>query len=136
MQTRAQRGFTILEVLVAFLMAAMLLTIILSGFATGLSGLSRTEKTAQAALVAESRLAELGLVEPLEEREYSGKTEDNQIEFRWQVNIRPFDWGYAADLRAQGLDMYKVEVDVFWPAGLGEHHYQLATLRTASGVSE
>lgn len=130
MGAKAQRGFTMLEVLVAFLLAAMLLTVILSGFSTGLSGLSRTGKTAQAALIAQSRLAELGIVTPLEEGEYDGDTEDSQVKYRWRVRVLPFDWGYAAELREQGLEMYKVEVDVFWPATLGEHQYQLATLRT------
>jgi len=136
MQARAQRGFTMLEVLVAFLLAAMLLAVILSGFSTGLSGLSRTAKTAQAALIAQSRLAELGIVEPLEEGEYSGISEDSQVPYRWQVRVQPFDWGYAAELRERGLEMYKIEVDVFWPAALGEQQYQLATLRTARSGGE
>lgn len=131
MQTGAQRGFTMLEVLVAFLLAAMLLAVILSGFSTGLSGLSRTGKTAQAALIAQSRLAELGVVGPLEVGEYSGNAEDNQVAYRWQVRVQPFDWGYATELRVRGLELYKVEVDVFWPATLGEHQYQLTTLRIA-----
>lgn len=131
MQARAQRGFTMLEVLVAFLLAAMLLAVILSGFSTGLSSLSRTGKMAQAALIAQSRLAELGIVEPLEEGEYSGNIEDSQVAYRWRVRVQPFDWGYAAELMEHGLEMYKVEIDVFWPATLGEHQYQLATLRTA-----
>lgn len=136
MQARAQRGFTMLEVLVAFLLAAMLLAVILSGFSTGLSGLSRTAKTAQAALIAQSRLAELGIVEPLEGGEYSGISEDSQVPYRWQVRVQPFDWGYAAELRERGLEMYKIEVDVFWPAALGEQQYQLATLRTARSGGE
>lgn len=132
MQARAQQGFTILEVLVAFLLAAMLLAVILSGFSTGLSGLSRTGKTAQAALIAQSRLAEVGLVMPLAESEYGGQAEDNQVAYRWQVRVVPFDWGYAGALREQGQEMYKVEVNVFWSAALGEHQYQLASLRTLS----
>lgn len=79
MQAGTQRGFTILEVLVAFLLAALLLAVILSGFSTGLSGLARTGKTAQAALIAQSRLAELGVLESLTAGEYSGTTEDSQV---------------------------------------------------------
>ena len=132
MMASRQQGFTILEVLVAFLLAALLLAVILSGFSTGLSGLSRTGKTAQAALIAQSRLAELGAVEPLQEGEYGGEADDSQISYRWHVQISPFDWGYAGELREQGLEMYKVEVVVFWPATLGEHQYQLVSLRTSS----
>lgn len=131
MQAKAQQGFTILEVLVAFLLATMLLAVILSGFSTGLSGLARVSKTAQAALVAQSRLAEVGAVIPLVEGEYAGRAEDKQIAYRWQVRVVPFEWSYSGALREQGREMYKVEVDVFWPAPLGEHQYQLASLRTA-----
>lgn len=127
---KAQQGFTILEVLVAFLLAAMLLAVILSGFSTGLSGLSRTGKNTQAALIAESRLAELGTVLALEVGEYSGEAEDSLISYRWQMRVQPFDWGYAPELREQGLEMYKIDVQVFWPARLGEHQYQLTSLRT------
>lgn len=131
MQARTQQGFTLLEVLVAFLLASTILAVILSGFSTGLSGLSRVNKTAQAALVAQSRLAEVGVVVPLAEGEYEGHTEDNQVAYRWQVRVVPFIWGYSDALQEQGREMYKVEVDVFWPAPLGEHQYQLASLRIA-----
>ena len=93
--------------------------------------LSRTAKTAQAALIAQSRLAELGIVEPLEEGEYSGISEDSQVPYRWRCGAA-FDWGYAAELRERGLEMYKVEVDVFCQRRW-EQQYQLATLRTARG---
>jgi len=134
MQARAQRGFTILEALVAFLLAGSVAAVILSGFSTGLNSLARTGKHAQAALIAQSRLAELGIAEPLEVREYSGSAEDSQVAYRWQVRVQPFDWGYAAELRERGLEMYKVKVDVFWPAVLGEHGYHLETFRIATGA--
>ncbi len=74
------------------------------------------------------------MIAVLEEGEYSGTAEDSAVVYRWQVRVRPFDWSYAAQLREQGLEMYKVEVDVFWPATPSDHHYQLVTFRTASGV--
>lgn len=132
MPVRRQQGFTLLEVLVAFMLTALLLAVILSGFSTGMSALSRTDKMAQAALIAQSRLAEAGLVEPLLQGEYGGQTEDNQVAFRWQVRLLPFEWEYAASLRAQGLEMYKVEVNVFWPAAVGEHQFQLVSWRMAT----
>lgn len=132
----AQRGFTLLEVLVAFLLAAMLLAVILSGFSSGLSGLVRTERLAQAALLAQSRVAELGVSIPLEEGEASGNGEDDFIPFRWRVLITPFTWDYSADLHEQGMRLMRVDIEVFWPGIAGEHSYQLSTLRAVQEVVE
>lgn len=123
-----QRGFTILEVLVAFLVAALLLSVILSGFSTGLSSLARTDRMSQAALVAQSRLSELGVLEPLEEGQSSGRDEQHQ-DYRWQIMVEPFVWEYAAVLNQQMTTLYKVDIEVFWPAGDKEHSFLLSTLR-------
>lgn len=125
-----QSGFTILEVLVAFLVAALLLAVILSGFSTGLSSLARADRMSQAALVAQSRLAELGVLEPLQEGEVSGQDEQHSS-YRWRVTVLPFAWEYAQALSQQNAILYKVDVEVFWPAGDKEHSFLLSTLRQA-----
>ena len=123
-----QSGFTILEVLVAFLVAALLLAVILSGFSTGLSSLARADSMSQAALVAQSRIAELGVVEPLQEGQVSGR-DDQHGDYRWQINVQPFAWDYADATAQQGSTLYKVDVEVFWPAGDKEHSFLLTTLK-------
>ena len=123
-----QSGFTILEVLVAFLVAALLLAVILSGFSTGLSSLARADRMSQAALVAQSRIAELGVVEPLQEGQVSGR-DDQHGDYRWQINVQPFAWDYADAMAQQGSTLYKVDVEVFWPAGDKEHSFLLTTLK-------
>lgn len=123
-----QSGFTILEVLVAFLVAALLLAVILSGFSTGLSSLARADRMSQAALVAQSRIAELGVVEPLQEGQVSGR-DDQHGDYRWQINVQPFAWDYADATAQQGSTLYKVDVEVFWPAGDKEHSFLLTTLK-------
>lgn len=130
-----QSGFTILEVLVAFLVAALLLTVILSGFSTGLSSLARADRMSQAALVAQSRMAELGVVTPLQTGELSGQDEQHS-DYRWQVRIEPFVWEYANILADQGRTLYKVDVEVFWPAGQTEHSFLLTALKTMSEAQQ
>lgn len=125
---KSQQGFTILEVLVAFLVAALLLSVILSGFSSGMSNLVRTDRISQAAIIAQSRLAEVGVVEPLHVARYKGR--DQQApDFSWQVNIVPFEWELAAPLANAGSTMYRVDVEVFWLSAEKEHSFVLSSLR-------
>lgn len=124
----SQRGFTILEVLVAFLVAALLLSVILSGFSSGMSQLVRADRTSQAAIVAQSRLAEVGVLLPLQVTSYEGRDEQ-QEDFRWQVNVVPFEWEFAGALAAVGRTMYRVDIEVFWPVGEKNQSFLLSSLR-------
>lgn len=124
-----QSGFTILEVLVAFVVAALLLSVILSGFSQGLSNLRLVDQRAQAVLVAQSRLAEVGVVTPLRPGITQG-VENGDQPFRWAVNVTPLDWEYAARVAAMGAVLYRVDVEVSWGARGSEKSLSLTTLRT------
>lgn len=125
---KSQRGFTILEVLVAFLVAALLLSVILSGFSSGMSQLVRVDRISQAAIVAQSRLAEVGVLQPLQAAQYKGRDEQFS-EFYWQVDIVPFAWEFAGPLAAVGGIMYRVDIEVFWPSGEQTQSFLLSSLR-------
>ncbi|SDU36116.1 prepilin-type N-terminal cleavage/methylation domain-containing protein [Halopseudomonas salegens] len=128
--SRRERGFTLLEVLVAFVVATLLLTVLLRAFSSGLTGLARVDRLSMAALVAQSRLAEVGVTEPLQPGTYQG-SEDTDYEFSWEVDIRPLDWEYAGLLSDQSRVLYRVEVRVTWPSVRGEQTFVLMTLRNA-----
>lgn len=126
---RPQRGFTILEVLVAFMVAALLLTVILSSFTTGMSSLAKTDGLSVAALVAQSRLAELGVSVPLEEGVSEGQDE-SAPEYRWRINVAPLTWDFADPLKEAGGIVYKVDVTVTWPGTRRRGSFTLTSLRT------
>ncbi len=123
-----QRGFTILEVLVAFLVAALLLSVILSGFSTGMSQLVRADRISQAAIVAQSRLAEIGVVQPLQAAQYQGR-DVLAPEFSWEINVTPFAWDFSAPLAQVGATLYRVDIEVFWPSAGKTHSFVLSSLR-------
>ena len=125
---KGQRGFTILEVLVAFLVASLLLSVILSGFSSGMSHLVRTDRISQAAIVAQSRLAEVGVLQPLQVANYTGN-DGQSSDFYWQVDIVSFEWEFAGSLAAVGNIMYRVDVEVFWPSGEKTQSFLLSSLR-------
>ncbi|MET4616606.1 general secretion pathway protein I [Stenotrophomonas sp. 2619] len=83
-----QRGYSLLEVIVAFAVLALALTLLLGS----LSGASRQIKQAdlrsRAVLHAQSLLAVTGVVEPLQDGERSGEWEDGR--YRWQLQVTPY----------------------------------------------
>lgn len=124
-----QSGFTILEVLVSFVVASLLLSVILSSFSQGLSNLVRVDARAQAAIVAQSRLAELGVLTPLQAGVFRG-LEVGAKEFRWTVSVAPLDWEYAGRVAEMGAVLYRVDVSVEWGEGRTANSFGLSTLRT------
>lgn len=125
-----QRGFTILEVLVAFLVAAFLLTAILSAFASGMSNLFRSDRYSVAALVAQSRMAEVGITSVLKPGSYAGE-DPSDPSYRWRVDVAPLDWGYASDFAAVGGTLFRVDVRVFWRGAGRDNSFLLTSLRSA-----
>lgn len=81
-----ERGFTLLETLVAFLIAGLALTVLLSGHRLALDGGSRAEAKLSLTLEAQNVLAAAGALYDLR----PGTTEGTQNGFRWRVEIEPF----------------------------------------------
>ena len=128
-----QSGYTLIEVLVAFMILALALTVLLRIFSGGLRNVSVSSDYAIATLIAESRLAGAGIDVPLRPGETSG-TEGER--FEWTVNVQDYQpWpGYRS--AAKGLDAYRVTVTVEWPHGDNTRSVGLSTvrLRTEGGV--
>lgn len=122
-----QRGFTILEVLVGFLVAALLLSVILSSFASGMRGLVQADRYSQAALVAQSRLAGVGVTSPLVQGRFEGRDDAG---YAWRVEVAPLNWDYADQLLSGGSILYRVEVRVSWLSAGRENSFMLSSLRT------
>lgn len=122
---RDQRGFTLIEVLVAFAVLAMLLGAIYQTFSSGLNASARAERRAVAALHAQSVLAALGSGEPISQGEATGELDGG---YRWQTSVRLLE---SAGETAR-LDAFEVIVTVSWEASLGRQgSVSLNTLRLA-----
>jgi general secretion pathway protein I len=123
-----ERGFTLIEVLVAFVIVALALGALLQVFATGLRGSSAAENYTMAALLAESKLAAMGIEEPLEEGERAGEFDNG---FAWSTIVRPYDGGGdgGPTLAPGALQAFEVSVTVRWGGAGRERSVSLATLR-------
>lgn len=80
-----QRGFTLLEVVIAFTLLAAMLTVVLRLFSEGASGTGKAERRTIALLHAESKLAEL-LVVAHPPGTLEGKFADGYL---WRATIAP-----------------------------------------------
>ncbi len=122
-RTDARGGFTLLEVLIAFVIMTIVLTALFRGFASGLRGLDISEGYATAALQARSKLDELGILIPLEPGGAEGEFSDGA---RWNLSIEAFDPpgdSIATDLPVMA---YRVELLVSWGE---DRSLRLETLR-------
>jgi len=121
-----QSGYTLIEVLVAFMILALALTVLLRIFSGGLRNVSVSSDYATATLIAESRLAAAGIDDPLRPGETSG-TEGER--FTWTVSVQDYQpWpGYRS--AAKGVDAYLVTVNVEWPNGDNIRRVGFSTVR-------
>ena len=130
---RQQSGYTLIEVLVAFMILALALTVLMRIFSGGLRNVSVSSDYAMATLIAESRLAAAGIDMRLAPGEMSG-TEGER--FQWTVRVQDYEpWpGYRS--AAKDLDAYRVTVTVEWPHGDRTRSIGLSTIRliTEGGV--
>ncbi|WP_231362981.1 MULTISPECIES: prepilin-type N-terminal cleavage/methylation domain-containing protein [unclassified Thioalkalivibrio] len=119
-----QQGFSLLEVLVAFVVMALTLGVLFQVFGSGLRTTTAGDEYAQASTLAQGRLALAADTPPLEAGSRSGQFEGT--EFRWEQEIRTLQMDLP---RPEGVAAYHVSVRVWWPSGRGERELVLDTIR-------
>jgi general secretion pathway protein I len=92
-------GFSLLEVLVAFAILAVSLGVLMQIFSVGLRNVAVEEGYTRAILLAESKLAGLGIEEPLQPGETTGSFDE---EYRWHITVQPYTDGDEAIAAAVG----------------------------------
>ncbi len=126
---RRQRGFTLIEVMAAFAIFAVLFGVILQILSTSISNTRRSGDFTQAALLAQSRLDMVGVEALPEPGRYSGEFND---EYRWELLIEPYfiEDGDGAAYDELPIDLYYVGLNVYWRDGGRERTARFETLRS------
>lgn len=109
-----ERGFSLLEILVAFSILAISLGALLTLYSTGLRNLSVARDYSRALIMAESKLAEIAVRQPLEAIDRSGVFDDK---YRWTVEINEHSVPPADTSPAGSSQLYHITVTVTW----GDH---------------
>ncbi|HXZ00350.1 MAG TPA: prepilin-type N-terminal cleavage/methylation domain-containing protein [Stellaceae bacterium] len=118
-------GFTLIEILVAFVIAALLLGALYQIFSTGARAGQGAVTYADAVLLAESSLDALAAA-PIG----PGETEDLIGGYRRSTSVRVRD-ALAPEAAQLELIPYEIEVRIAWREGRRERAVALSTLRLA-----
>ncbi|WP_158746992.1 prepilin-type N-terminal cleavage/methylation domain-containing protein [Acidisphaera sp. L21] len=128
---RGDRGFTLLEVLVAFIIAAIALTALFSGALGGLRAANVSSRYAEAVSRAQSHLTAASVGDALTPGDRQG---DEGHGFHWRVRISPVETRPpdSANPTLPILALYAISSAVSWTEENRTRTVQLVTERLAS----
>lgn len=120
------KGFTLIEVLVAFSILSMTLAALLSLLSTGARNTQIADEYSRAVVWAESRLAELGVTRPLRKGVTHGSFD---ADYQWELRVikrPPRKTSISMDKEWDTLD---VTLRIWWLSMGQERELSLSTVR-------
>jgi general secretion pathway protein I len=134
LQTK-QTGFSLLEVLVAFVVLALVLGVLMQIFSGGIRNTNRAAQHQQAILLAKSKLASVGIEIPLKVGKLTGRFDQR---FQWKLDITRHEddalESYNRDNDARPLVpivLLNTSIEVFWDEADAAGSIKLQTLKIA-----
>lgn len=129
-RAKNQRGFGLFELLVALALVAISVAVAFRVMGSATRGSGDADRYTRALLIAESRMAELGVLQPVRPGEAIGEEGD----YLWRVSVRRM--GAAANQAAQPaapgmLAPMEITVTVAWGSEERPGEVSLTTLRLA-----
>ena len=107
-----ERGFSLVEALIAFAILAVTLVALYEAMGTGVRGLSRSNKVDVAVLVAQSKLAELATLKIAPQAPLEGTIAG--AGFRWRVDMVAEKGPPSPELAASPLRPLRIKLSIFW----------------------
>ncbi len=129
---RSARGFTLIEMVVAFVLLALVLSTAYEIFSEGLTHAGALEERSRALEVARSHLDDAGAEEPLKEGISQGEAQDPR--FHWTTTVTRYDEGTdPMHPITSAYQLYRIEVKVDWHGDDGkDRSLALSTLGLGS----
>ena len=130
------RGFSLLEVLVAFVVVALVATALFRLFGGALNNASAADEWSRALLLAESRLATAASTVPLREASDQGSESDGRL--RWQTKVAAYVTPDTSPELERASDntptrLFRVTTEVHFPSDMGgDRVVALSTVRLAA----
>jgi len=121
------RGFTLIEILAAFLVFALSFAVIMQIMSSSLRNTRVAGDLTQAALYAQSKMDMLGIDAPVEEGSDSGEF-DQRYRWEMQTELYTIDDERGIDPETIPVDMYRIMLTVYWQKGGREENADFTTL--------
>ncbi len=125
------RGMTLLEILVAFVILSLTMAVILQIFSGGMRNSRVAERYSKAVFLAQSRMATVGLEQPLVPGEDTGQV---GADMQWHISVAPLDDGGEADKLLLPVRQFQVRVTVTWNEDGHDKQVELSTVRLGPRV--
>jgi len=126
-----QQGFSLLELLIAFSILALSISILLKIFSSGVNTAIVAEDYTAAVQIAESLMAGAGVETPLRIGQIAGQVNGN---YHWLVEISPYQFNPEGLELPAKVEFFKVDVTVSWGDG-DERRLELSTIKLVNKTS-
>ena len=129
------RGFTLLEVMLAFVVFALSFAAVLEILAGSMRSVSQASDETEVALLAQSLMDTVGTEIPVEEGQFNGSSMDR---YNWNLNISLYGAVDGDDSSAltreladlSGVELYYVDLNIDWRAGIRDKQVHFGTVRS------
>lgn len=129
-----QRGFTLLEVMVATLIMAIAVVGLLSALSTSMRTASRLTETSRAALLARQKMDELLIDKKAATQGVWSADETGGVESGWRAEITPFEVPDGAKAGAAILE--RVGLEIWWMNGQQRRTFRLEGYRRGKVLAD
>jgi len=128
----SNRGFTLLEILVAIAILAISLTVILQLFSGGLRSVRVSDRHTQGVFHAREKMEEILLEERLDEGSREGEFDDD---YKWIARIVRMVPPEEEEKKLP-FDVYAITVKVVWQERKGETNFEIQTMKLVERVED
>ncbi len=122
-----QHGFSLLEVLVAFVVMGLVVGVLLQLFGSAMHHAALADEYTLAVQVAESHMAEVGTSIEVKEGDVDG--DDAGSGYHWEVAMQALELSDALADLPLAVQLYQVQVTVSWQSEGRTRQFQLDSLR-------
>ncbi|MCX7552634.1 prepilin-type N-terminal cleavage/methylation domain-containing protein [Marinicella sp. S1101] len=112
-----QNGFTLIEVIASFTILAMTFMVILEILSNSSTNTIKSSERTKIALLAQSKMDEVGLLIPVVETADSGTFKAEEVD--WDLTIEPFDVPYEGNVEMDfaPVELFRVVLTLSWQDG-------------------
>jgi len=127
-----RKAFTLVEVLAALLLIAIVLPVVMQGISLATNAASNAKRRTEAAGLAESKLAEIVATRAWQTGSLSGDFSPDWPDYRWEATLQT----YTND--SSGKNVQEIDLRVLWMSRSQEQSVSVSTLTYArtSSASE